>query len=424
VEAFYGCPDLAAITVDTNNPAYSSLDGVLFDKGQTTLVQYPGGRAGSYTIPNGVTSIGTNAFYECSGLTSVTIPAGVTAIGDSAFYGCAKLTSVTIPDSVITIGNSAFQDCTGLTRVTIGGSVAIIGSAAFCACSSLSSVTIPNSVKTIEDFAFDDSYNMLDVTIGNGVTNIGAYAFYACEDLNSITIPSSVISIGDWAFASASLRAITVDAQNPFYSSVGGVLFDKSQATLIEYPLGKVGSSYTIPYGVTSTADYAFAGYGSTAQDNYPCKLTSITLPASITNIVSSAFSGWASLKALYFQGNAPTPDTNLVFLTDVHPVVYYLPGTTGWGATFAGLPTALWTLPYPLILNRSNGSNLGPQTNGFGFIISWATNLSVVVQATASLSSAAWTPVATNTLAAGWSYFTDPQWTNYPGRFYRVVSP
>ena len=85
----------------------------------------------------------------------------------------------------------------------------------------------------------------------------------------------------------------------------------------------------------------------------------------------------------------------------------------------FDGRPTALWTLPYPLIMN--NGPSLAGLANGFSFQISWATNLSVVVEAATNLASPVWTPVATNTLAGGLSAFSDHQWTNYPGRFYRV---
>ena len=101
---------------------------------------------------------------------------------------------------------------------------------------------------------------------------------------------------------------------------------------------------------------------------------------------------------------------------------VYYLPGTTGWGTTFGGRPTALWLLPNPLIL--TNGPSFGVQTNGFGFIISWATNIPVVVEACTNLANPAWSPVGTNTLTDGSSYFSDPQWTNYPARFYRLRSP
>jgi len=102
------------------------------------------------------------------------------------------------------------------------------------------------------------------------------------------------------------------------------------------------------------------------------------------------------------------------------------LPGTTGWPTPppepFGGRPTALWALPYPLILN--NGQGFDVQTNGFAFIISWATNISVVVEACTDLVNPDWSPVATNTLTGGSSYFSDPDWTNYPSRFYRLRSP
>lgn len=98
------------------------------------------------------------------------------------------------------------------------------------------------------------------------------------------------------------------------------------------------------------------------------------------------------------------------------------MPWTTGWGPIFGGLPTALWWLPNPSILN--NSPSFGVQTNGFGFIISWATNIPVVVEACTNPANPTWFPVRTNTLTDGWSYFSDPQWTNYPARFYRLRSP
>jgi hypothetical protein len=107
---------------------------------------------------------------------------------------------------------------------------------------------------------------------------------------------------------------------------------------------------------------------------------------------------------------------------SDSGATVYYLPGTTGWGTEFGGRPTALWSLPNPGILTTA--PSFGIQANGFGFIISWATNLSVVVEAATNLANPSWSPVATNALTGGSSYFSDAEWTNYPGRFYRLRSP
>jgi hypothetical protein len=100
---------------------------------------------------------------------------------------------------------------------------------------------------------------------------------------------------------------------------------------------------------------------------------------------------------------------------------LYYLSGTTGWSSNASGRPTALWVLPNPLVLNF--GPSFGVQANHFGFIISWATNVPVVVEACTNLSNPAWSPIATNTLLNGSVYFSDPQWSNYASRFYRVRS-
>jgi len=382
----FDCMRLTAITVDPLNACYSSMDAVLFNKSQTTLVECPEAKVGNYIIPGSVTNIGDYAFFGCSRLTSITIPNSVISIGDSGFLSCWDLTNVTIGNSVTSIGSQAFGECSGLTSVTIPNSVTTIGSGAFGGCDGLTSVTIPDSVTNIAAGAF--SYcGLTSVTIPDSVTSIGANAFQNCYHLTSVTIPSSVTSIGDSAFDSCySLTSVAIGTK------------------------------------VTCIGVGAF----------YHCdSLTSLTLPASVTNIESNAFSFCGNLTRVFFQGNAPSLGQNVFVGVLPFPphelvpdpvTVYYLPGTTGWDTTFGNRPTAQWFLPNPLILDF--GPSFGVQTNGFGFVISWATNLPVVVEASTSLANPNWSPLATNTLTSGSSYFSDPQWTNHPTRFYRLRSP
>ena len=317
----------------------------------------------AYAGPPWVVTIPTNI----NGLT-------VTTIGFNAFYSDTSLMSVTIPGSVTSIGEYAFADCQSLKSVTIGNSVTSIGELAFFDCYSLTSVTIPNSVTSIGDDAFAQCYSLTNVTIGNSVTSIGVSAF---EDdiITSVTIPNSVTSIGQQAFAYC-----------------------------------EVLTSVTIPNSVTSIGELAF----------YECyNLTNVTIPDSVTSIGTDAFA-YCSLTGVYFQGNSPSPNNDSSVFELDPATVYYLPGTTGWGAMFDGLPTAPWFLPNPQILNFEPG--FGIQPGGFGFTISWATNASVVVEAATNLANPVWMPVSTNPLTSGTNYFSDPQWTNYPARFYRAV--
>jgi len=121
---FNGCTSLVATNVDPGNPNYASIDGVLYDKAIATLIRHPSGKAGAFTVPNSITSIGNDAFDSCSYLTSVNISNSVTSIGDWAFSDCTSLTSVNISNSVTFIGDWAFYYCTSLTSITFSGLVA------------------------------------------------------------------------------------------------------------------------------------------------------------------------------------------------------------------------------------------------------------------------------------------------------------
>lgn len=308
----------------------------------------------------------------------------VIAIGDFAFAWHQELTSVTLPDSVASLDTYAFYNCNFLTNVTLGNGVTDIGGDAFDACQGLPSITIPDNVINIGDSAFFSCTRLTNVWIGSGVTAIAGGAFAACTSLNSIA----------------------VDTNNLAYSSLGGVLCDKSQITLVQCPAGRTGC-YSIPDTVTSIGFSAF---------EYCRSLTSVFVPAGVTSVGSGAFSQCTGLSGVYFHGNAPTIVGWNVFFGADNATVYYLPGTTSWGSTFGGRPTALWL---PQVQTADN--NFGVRTNAFGFNITWASGTIVVVEACTNVANPAWIPVSTNVLAADMSYFSDPQWTNYHMRFYRL---
>jgi hypothetical protein len=258
-------------------------------------------------IQQGVTSIGNYAFCYCYSLTSVAIPNSVESIGNDAFGRCTGLTSVTIPNSVTSIGKTAFYGCTGLTSVTIPDLVTSIGSIAFSGCDHLETVNFNAVNCTLAESPFYECEALITLNIGNEVTTIPDRTFNACRGLTSVTIPNSVTSIGSSVFyACTNLTAITVDANNLYYSSIDGVLFNKSQDILILYPTGKTGN-YTIPSSVTSIRSRAF--YGCTG-------LTSITIGNSVESIESSAFSGCTALTAI----NA---DANNLYYSSINGVLF-----------------------------------------------------------------------------------------------------
>ncbi len=181
--AFCGCNSLRGIFTSDRNSNYTSVDGVLFDKGCTTLINYPAGHNGTaYQIPEGVTSIGRWSFGGCSRLKSVTIPKGVMSIGSAAFLGCSSLTSVTIPEGVMSIGDSAFHSCSSLTSVTILEGVTSIGGLAFFYCRKLSKLWLPKTVTFIDYGAFFRCDSLKNVYYGGSNSEWNAITI---EDDNS-----------------------------------------------------------------------------------------------------------------------------------------------------------------------------------------------------------------------------------------------
>lgn len=257
---FQGYVNIKEITVNDANKNYSSKDGVLFNKNQSTLLIYPkGNERTSYEIPNNVSVISSFAFYgaenlseivipnsvktieyyafeSCTALTEIMLPASVSSIGDLAFYRCLSLKSISVdesnktyssengllfnkaktdlilypsalenteyavPASVKNIGAYAFDGVSNLADVTLPNNLVAIGSNAFKNCVSLSDISIPNSVKTIDSGAFHGCTALVSVKLPSSISKINDDTFFNCINLTDVTIPSTVVSIGSHAF--------------------------------------------------------------------------------------------------------------------------------------------------------------------------------------------------------------------------------
>jgi hypothetical protein len=321
----------------------------------------------------------------------------VTCIGDNAFYQCIGLTSVAIPDSVTVIGNYAFGWCSSLTNLSIPNSVTSIGDWAFSVCGRLTTFTIPSSVSSLEGNAFSGCSSLTEVTIGDGVTSIGSRAFAGCTSLAGIAIPNSVTNLGNEVFNYCTLLTnITIGKS---VTNIEGGAFEYCASL----------TNVTIPNSVTSIGAWAF----------YRCtSLGSITIPDAVHSIGDWSFEGCTKLASVYFMGNAPPIVSGSTFLEAPNVIVYYRAGTTGWSSTLAGRLTALWN---PVI--RIGSANFGSGTNPFGFAVTGPSNMVIVLEACVDLSHPTWSPLHTNTLGKNSLYFSDPQWSNYPARYYRLRS-
>ncbi len=215
-DAFNMCDNLTSIKVDSNNKNYSNDEyGVLFNKDKTMLIRYPQGNTKtSYTVPDSVTTIESDAFESSNNLTSVTIGKGVTTIVYTIFDSCKNLTKVTVDDNNNYFSNDEYgvlfnKNKTTLvyypqgntrTSYTIPNTVTKIGNRAFYSCDNLTSVEITENVTTIDIYAFYSCDNLTSITIPESVTTINSDAFNACVKLTSVTILGGVTTIGSYAF--------------------------------------------------------------------------------------------------------------------------------------------------------------------------------------------------------------------------------
>lgn len=375
VYAFTECSSLTGITVSAGNPAYSSLNGVLFNKTQTALLQFPTAFGGSYTIPDGVTNIFDYAFEWSSSLTNVTIPASVTSIGEFAFADCHTLTSITFFGDAPATGFAAFARVGNMVIYYAPGTSGWNPYESWPNTVQLSffngfGFTFNNGAITITNYTGSGgNVTIPAVFYGYPVTAIAAGAFANNNALTGIVIPNSVTNIGVQAF------------QNDIYLT-----------------------SVTLSTNLTSIGIQAFAGDVS---------LTSLTIPASVNALGVQAFYNDVSLTNVTFLGDAPSLG-NGTFGGD-YATIYYYYGTHGWTNPFGGLTAVMLGAPNPPQI----GGNAGVISGNFGFTITGVASQTIIVEASTNLTS--WSPVWTNTLTGMATNFTDPQWKNFPARFYRA---
>lgn len=296
------------------------------------LIAAEEGISGDVTIPDGVTGIGEDLFYNCSGLTGINIPKSVTSIGKSSFTQCENLTDLHLPDNITEIGPDAFAFCSGLTGITIPDGVTSIGEGAFWGCG-LTDVRIPQSVAGIGGQAFgytpwmdeqleqndgmviinqnliyaDDGYfSDYTVVIPDGVISIGRMAFNECSDMTEIRIPESVTEIGPHAFTwCSSLEHIDIPdgvtriGTSAFYGCSGltGIHLPESiteiEADVFQFCSGL--SEIRLPSGITDIGGGAFFGCES---------LTDVDIPDSVKSIGGNAFSWCESLTGVNIPGS------------------------------------------------------------------------------------------------------------------------
>jgi len=335
---FESCAALTSFSVDVNNTAYSSENGMLLNKDGTTLVRCPVGISGIVEIPDSVTSIGANSFTSCKA-TGITIPTSVTAIGDSAFNYCRALTDITIPGSVTNIGNNAFDSCAALKSASfLEANAPTLGANVF--------------KYNHQDFKiYYSSHSAGFATPWNG---------YTTEALPAHTITIGTFDGGSIAstWSSASLGetvGLTITPDKGCALKGGTLKYNDGSDHII------VGTSFTMPgSNVTISAQFdsnyifdstsgkitSYIGEGGvvvipdridgvtvsgieTEAFKSCTSLTAITIPANITNIGESAFNGCSGLESAFFMGNAPTLGSVVFANCNPNFIVKYVIGSS-----------------------------------------------------------------------------------------------
>lgn len=331
----------------------------------------------SVIVEKGVTSIGNSAFFGCKNIVSISLPDGLTSIGDWAFAfeehigsdDTFLLNEILIPESVTRIGDNAFYNQEWLTNINIPEYIEYIGIKAFYNTAwfealkakmgeepiilngilvdasgvtgdfkipdnvryisgyaaynnkNITSITMPNSTYYIGEYAFAYCSNAASITLGTGITDIESYAFCGCNSITEITIPANVSTIGDQAFCATNLENIVVNNGNQYFIALNGILFNKQLTELMCYPIAKNYEIYSIPNSVKKIGSYAV--YNNSFLKNiaipdsvteigehafeYCEKLQSLTIPDSVTRMGESAFERCTALQEVHIGSGLET---------------------------------------------------------------------------------------------------------------------
>ena len=283
--AFTGCSGLTSISVSSGNSLYDSRQNcnALIDTKTNNLIL----GCKNTLIPNGIISIGSNAFYGCSGLTSVSIPNSVTSIGDSAFAACTELENINIPDNVKHMGSYAFASTAWYENQPNG--LVYVGKILYGYKGNMapdSSITIQYGTKVIADSAFERCSELTSITIPNSVTNIGYCAFLKCSGLTDINVSDSVAVVESSAFGDTAWY--NLQPEGLVY--IGKVAY-KYKGIMPS------GTEIKIKNGTKGISGYAF----------YSCGMTSIEIPNSVTNIGNGAFSYCTGLQSITIPDSVTT---------------------------------------------------------------------------------------------------------------------
>ena len=347
------CTALTEINVDSDNPLFCSIDGVLFDKNVTKLLFYPGRKPDlSYTIPDTVVTIGSRSFSDSDVLKELTIPDSVTTIEDYAFYDAyapieRAIEKITFGSGIKTIGNDAFWSCDKITQVNItdieawcnvdfaGDSSnpmwddAISSQVPKTLCYNgepVVDLVIPDTVTEIKPWAFTNCLSIETVKIPDSVKSIGDYVFRGCRSIKEIDIPSSVTSIGGAFYNCYGLEKVNI----PSIEAWCNISFSSETANPLYYADGLyvdgvAVTEITIPNTITSIKDYAFNRISSLTAVTIPSSVTSIgknafartsiteiTVPDSVTSIGESAFEYCTALKTADISDNVTSISSKL----------------------------------------------------------------------------------------------------------------